>query len=238
MEKSLIMFLLFIITLVILKRNLKNFNIFLIKFYASFLIYWTAGIIFIKILYLFKESSFFKYLFLNNRYYIFTQGLTSLVILFFVIQIKNLKKIFYEYKNLYFFKGLKLYLLSSLIILLLSIILKKVPIENNFIISIIKNEKSVVCKFYFYFIICILSPIIEEIIFRVILLKGLSEKFNKTEAVLYGSLLFSLMHMDMQNLIYYFIYGILYSLYYLRYNNIYPTMTAHIINNSISFYLI
>lgn len=45
--------------------------------------------------------------------------------------------------------------------------------------------------------VCIVAPIYEEIIYRGIILKGLSIKYNDNLAVIVSALLFAVMHMNL-----------------------------------------
>ncbi len=78
--------------------------------------------------------------------------------------------------------------------------------------------------------VCILPPILEEIIFRNILFKNFS-KYGTVVAILITSLIFSLYHMSITQTVYQFIVGVLFSLIILKGGNYLLTAFAHLINN-------
>ncbi|CAH2214751.1 CPBP family intramembrane glutamic endopeptidase [Tepidibacter aestuarii] len=81
--------------------------------------------------------------------------------------------------------------------------------------------------------ICVVAPIYEEIIYRGIILKGLSRKYNDNIAVILSSLLFAVMHMNLHQGINAFLLGVVFGYLYLKTKSIYITMFAHFINNGI-----
>ncbi|MCT4509365.1 MAG: CPBP family intramembrane metalloprotease [Tepidibacter sp.] len=81
--------------------------------------------------------------------------------------------------------------------------------------------------------ICIVAPIYEEIIYRGIILKGLSIKYNDKLAVIVSSLLFAIMHMNLHQAINAFFLGVVFGYLYIKTKSLYITMFAHFINNGI-----
>ena len=78
--------------------------------------------------------------------------------------------------------------------------------------------------------VCLLPPILEEVIFRNILFKNFS-KYGTVTAILITSLIFSLYHMSITQTVYQFIVGVLFSLIILKGGNYLLTALAHLINN-------
>ncbi len=78
--------------------------------------------------------------------------------------------------------------------------------------------------------VCLLPPILEEIIFRNILFKNFS-KHGTMLAILFTSLIFSLYHMSITQTVYQFIVGVLFSLIILNGGNYLLTAISHFINN-------
>lgn len=89
---------------------------------------------------------------------------------------------------------------------------------------------------YFYFArLVIITPIIEEIIFRGIMLKGLCCSYGHRSACIITSSLFGMMHCSITLFASYFIDSLLISYITVRIKSIWPAIFAHIINNFIVF---
>lgn len=89
-----------------------------------------------------------------------------------------------------------------------------------------------------YFIsVVILSPIVEEILFRGIFLRQFNKEFdNATLAILVSSLLFALCH-SFGGISGAFLFGICMSVLYIKSDNLMVAIFAHFLNNLISFVL-
>lgn len=83
--------------------------------------------------------------------------------------------------------------------------------------------------------VCILAPIIEEILMRVFLLDGLSVKYGKGIALFVSALLFALLHFNMVQTLSAFICGIILGLLYLHTGSILCCMLTHMGYNLISY---
>ncbi|WFD10982.1 CPBP family intramembrane glutamic endopeptidase [Tepidibacter hydrothermalis] len=81
--------------------------------------------------------------------------------------------------------------------------------------------------------VCIVAPIYEEIIYRGIILKGLSKKYNDKVAIIVSALLFAIMHMNLQQGINAFLLGIVMGYLYTKTKSLYVSIFAHFINNGI-----
>ncbi len=79
-------------------------------------------------------------------------------------------------------------------------------------------------------IICVLPAIIEEVIFRGVMLKGLY-KFGVWGAVLISALAFSLYHMSPAKTVYQFIIGVIFAIVAINSGSIIPTIVLHFLNN-------
>jgi membrane protease YdiL (CAAX protease family) len=77
----------------------------------------------------------------------------------------------------------------------------------------------------------VVAPIYEEIIFRGILLKGMSKKINPNIALVISALLFALVHMNIPQGINAFLLGLVVGFIYLTTESIYLSIFAHFINN-------
>ena len=83
--------------------------------------------------------------------------------------------------------------------------------------------------------ICVLAPIIEEILMRGYLLGGLSSGYGNIVALLVSSLLFALLHFNMVQTFSTFISGIVLGLLYLKTDSIFCCILAHAGYNFISY---
>lgn len=81
------------------------------------------------------------------------------------------------------------------------------------------------------FTIAILAPVVEEFMFRGVLLKRLIGKTSVWGGILLSSLLFGILHLDVIGA---FLFGVVASLLYLRTNNLLLPILLHIINNSLA----
>jgi len=77
----------------------------------------------------------------------------------------------------------------------------------------------------------VVAPIYEEIIFRGILLKGMSKKINPTIALVVSALFFAIVHLNVQQGINAFLLGLVIGFIYLTTDSIYLCIFAHFINN-------
>ena len=91
------------------------------------------------------------------------------------------------------------------------------------------SNLSAVCL---YLNVSLIGPIVEEIMFRGIILNRLSKRWGYNVGIIVSSLLFAIQHLEMA-IIGAFLWGIIMSLLYLKTNNIMIPITVHIINNSL-----
>ncbi|MBU3176875.1 CPBP family intramembrane metalloprotease [Clostridium estertheticum] len=85
--------------------------------------------------------------------------------------------------------------------------------------------------------VIIVAPIYEEIIFRGILLKGMSKKTNPAVAIVVSALLFAVVHMNIPQGINAFLLGLVLGFIYLNKKSIYLSIFAHFINNVLALSL-
>lgn len=83
--------------------------------------------------------------------------------------------------------------------------------------------------------VCVLAPIIEEILMRGFLLNGLSMNYGKTRALLISAFLFALLHFNMVQTLSAFICGIILGLLYLYTGSVLCCIAAHMGYNLISY---
>lgn len=90
----------------------------------------------------------------------------------------------------------------------------------------------------FFTSISIVSPIIEEIIFRGIFLLKLKDNCNKIIALIFSSLLFAILHCSGSSQVSAFFSGLLWGIIVLKTNSIFYTIISHIIWNSFTTLLL
>ena len=78
------------------------------------------------------------------------------------------------------------------------------------------------------------APIMEELLFRAIIFKRISRKFNIYLAMILSSLIFGLLHIELA-VIGAFLFGIACCILYTKYKNILIPMTVHFLNNLLAF---
>lgn len=83
--------------------------------------------------------------------------------------------------------------------------------------------------------VCVLAPVIEEILIRGFLLGGLSTDYGEVIALLVSAFLFALLHFNMVQTLSAFICGLGLGLLYLYTGSIFCCILAHITYNSISY---
>lgn len=83
--------------------------------------------------------------------------------------------------------------------------------------------------------VCLLAPVIEEILIRGFLLDGLSKNYGNVMALLVSAFFFALLHFNMVQTLSAFICGVLLGLLYLHTGSIFCCILAHIGYNLISY---
>ena len=99
------------------------------------------------------------------------------------------------------------------------------------------NEVIEVNKILLFISSGVLGPILEELLFRKKLLTELLKFNNKYVALLLSSFIFSFLHNGVVTMIYAFILGIVFGLFYIKYKNIKLTILMHMAANIIVIYL-
>ncbi|MBN1038407.1 CPBP family intramembrane metalloprotease [Clostridium botulinum] len=79
----------------------------------------------------------------------------------------------------------------------------------------------------------IISPILEELLFRGIILKGFLKNYNTLTAIFMSSLFFSLLHRDIGQAFGAFIFGIFFAFIYIKTNSLLSNIFAHFLSNSL-----
>jgi membrane protease YdiL (CAAX protease family) len=88
--------------------------------------------------------------------------------------------------------------------------------------------------FLFLMYVCFIGPILEEIIFRGFILKSM-QKYGNFTAIVVSSILFSMFHLNLVQFINPVLMGIVLAFIAIKSKSIFPSMIAHIFNNTIAF---
>lgn len=83
--------------------------------------------------------------------------------------------------------------------------------------------------------VCVLAPIIEEILMRGVVLGGLKNSYGTVTALLISATLFALLHFNMVQTLSAFVCGIILGLLYIKTNSVFCCMIAHSGYNLISY---
>ena len=86
----------------------------------------------------------------------------------------------------------------------------------------------------FLIYVCLVGPILEEIIFRGFILKSMRRYGNLT-AIIVSSILFSMFHLNLVQFINPVLVGMLLAFIAIKSDSIFPSIIAHIFNNTITF---
>jgi len=109
--------------------------------------------------------------------------------------------------------------------------------SNMVIIKINPNEVVEMNILFLILSSVIVGPIVEEIIFRHILVGKLEKFNNKINTILLASIIFSLMHNGIINIIYAFILGVILNVIYIKSKNLLYPIIVHSSANFITLFL-
>ncbi len=88
---------------------------------------------------------------------------------------------------------------------------------------------------YSYITIAIAAPLLEEIIFRGIILSGFLKRYSPVTAVIMSAVIFGIFHLNPWQFIPAFVIGLVIGWLYWKTNSIIPGIVIHFINNSLAF---
>jgi len=123
-------------------------------------------------------------------------------------------------------------LISSIIYLIYSTIIKHYGIsipEPDFSFP---TQSKYLALFLIY--VCLIGPILEEIIFRGFILKSM-QKYGNLTAIIVSSILFSMFHLNLVQFVNPILMGIVLGFIAIKSKSIIPSIIAHIFNNTITF---
>lgn len=82
--------------------------------------------------------------------------------------------------------------------------------------------------------VAVIGPICEEIIFRGVILEGLLKKYDTTKAILFSSLIFSVIHLQPLQVVATFFIGLILGWIYVKTQSLWVCIAIHIINNFVA----
>lgn len=85
--------------------------------------------------------------------------------------------------------------------------------------------------------VAIAAPILEELIFRGIILRGFLKKYDPQKAIIFSAIIFGVAHLNPWQFVAAFTIGLIIGYMYWKTQSIWPGIFIHFINNSFSFYL-
>ncbi|MGE5531886.1 MAG: type II CAAX prenyl endopeptidase Rce1 family protein [Bacteroidota bacterium] len=103
--------------------------------------------------------------------------------------------------------------------------------------SFVMNLHTLPAKVLLFVLICVVAPIVEELIFRGFVYAGLRRRMTFGGAVLSSALLFALMHNNAGALIPIGMIGIVLAVLYERNRSVIPCIICHALNNTLVFFL-
>lgn len=82
--------------------------------------------------------------------------------------------------------------------------------------------------------ICLIGPILEELLFRGAVTKTLLRQYSPTTAILLSALIFGLFHINPVQVVGAFLSGVLFAWLYYKSRSLLPCILIHVLNNSLS----
>jgi membrane protease YdiL (CAAX protease family) len=158
----------------------------------------------------------------------------NLLIALSVNKSKNGEKLNFKFKKVNILVILVLIVLTfALQIGVSSPLISLIPISDSYLKTL--NEMNSLIGPYTLFCLVLVVPIIEEIIFRGIILRGFITKYSNTVAIVASSILFAFFHLNPWQFISAFLIGCISGWIYLRSRNLLLCMIVHAVNNAIAF---
>lgn len=126
--------------------------------------------------------------------------------------------------------------ISVVIIISYGIILeplqKFIP-TSNFLLEMFRGIKEQ--PFPYFIMMVIAAPLLEEILFRGIILDGFLKNYKSLHAILVSAFIFALVHGNLVQGLNAFILGALFGWIYWKTKSIIPTIVIHAVNNALAF---
>lgn len=114
-------------------------------------------------------------------------------------------------------------------------ILMKIPESDSLIQAEQTLNTSIV---YAILSACIIAPIIEEVVFRGIILNGMLKRYSPTTAIVISSLIFAIIHGNIHQAVNAFVLALIIGYVFYKTRSIYLAIFCHFINNASAFFLL
>lgn len=88
-----------------------------------------------------------------------------------------------------------------------------------------------------YLTVGIAAPILEELIFRGLILKGLLQRYHAKKAIIWSAVIFGVIHLNLWQFVPAFFIGLFIGWIYWKTQSVWPGVFIHFVNNSFSFYV-
>lgn len=88
-----------------------------------------------------------------------------------------------------------------------------------------------------YLIVCVMAPIIEEMLFRGVILRGLLHRYSASLAIATSAAIFSIYHLNLYQLFPAFIVGCFIGWVYYLSKSLWPCIVIHVLNNTLALAL-
>ena len=187
-------------------------------------------------------------LFIGEQWtYLFSKIITNIIVIILLLKIyfkpnsDDKRSVDVNYTRSITFSSLLMILLLTISFRLITLVSFN-PIMNYLaskskMLHYIKEIASQTNPYLLMLEITLIGPIIEEILFRGIILNGLLKKYSPAKAILFSSLLFSLIHGNLPQMFNALFFGILLGLIYIKTKSLYAVIFTHIIANTLSIIL-
>ena len=83
--------------------------------------------------------------------------------------------------------------------------------------------------------LAVLAPIMEEVLFRGILLEAVREKYSSGRAIVVSALMFGVIHIIPQQVVNAFVIGLILGFIYVRTDSLWPVIIIHALNNAMAY---
>ena len=166
---------------------------------------------------------------INGIAYVFSMT----VLLAFALKMRKSSK--FQWKMV----SLQILLLSIPLVVSLGILLE--PIINAIPMpDMIKDviNKAITNDVYSFLTIAIAAPLLEEIIFRGIILQGFLKRYSPTKAIIWSAVMFGIFHMNPWQFLSAFSVGMVIGWLYYKTDSLIPGIFIHFINNALAFLML
>jgi membrane protease YdiL (CAAX protease family) len=100
--------------------------------------------------------------------------------------------------------------------------------------EIFQPNMSQIAQILLIFYAVIIGPLLEEIVFRGIILPAVSNRWNFVVGVILSTIIWSLLHLQLNVIIFTSIFGIVLSYIYLKSQSLWPSFLTHVLKNLIA----